>query len=90
MPITLKWLDLAPRSFESPAGRRDRAVDVLGIALGNGGEQFTGRGIMCLEAFAGCGIDPFAVDQHFFVGTVGIGMARGRDGLRYVHNVPLP
>ncbi len=62
--LPLERLDLAPRSLEGAAGRGDRAVDVLGIALGDGGEQFAGRRIMRLEFLAGGGVDPFAVDQH--------------------------
>ena len=37
--LPLKWLDLAPRPFEGAARGGDRAVDILGIALGDGREK---------------------------------------------------
>jgi hypothetical protein len=83
--LPLKGLDLAPWPFEGAAGGRDRAVDILGIALGDGGEQFSGGRVVRLEALAGCGVDPFAVDQHLLVGTIRIGMARHRYRLRHSH-----
>jgi hypothetical protein len=58
----LERLDLAPRSLEGTAGGRDRAVDVLGVAFCDRGEQLAGCRIERLELLAGCGIDPFAID----------------------------
>src|SRR6478752_5668039 len=60
-------------------------VDVLGVALGDGGEQFAGRWIVSLELLARGGIDPFAVDQHLLVGAIRIRMARDRNCLRDSH-----
>src|SRR4051794_35988695 len=78
---------LAPGPFERAARRRNRTVDVLRIAFGDGREQFASRRIMCLEALTRGGIDPFALDQHLLVGTVGIRMARERNGLGHSHDV---
>ncbi|MEA2869466.1 MAG: hypothetical protein QOE39_4181, partial [Bradyrhizobium sp.] len=62
--LPLERLDLAPWSFEGAARRGNRAVDVFRVAFGNGREQFAGGGVVRLEALAGSGVDPFAVDQH--------------------------
>jgi hypothetical protein len=43
--LPLKGLYLAPGPLESAAGGADRAVDILGITFGDGGEQFAGRRI---------------------------------------------
>ena len=83
--LPFERLDLAPRPFEGAARRRHRAVDILGIALGDGREQFAGGGIVGLEALAGGGVDPFAVDQHLLVGAIRIGMAGDRNCLCYSH-----
>ena len=83
--LPLEWPYLAPRSLEGAAGGGYRTVDVLGVALGDGGEQFAGRWIMSLELLARGGIDPFAVDQHLLVGTIRIRMARDRNCLRDSH-----
>ncbi|MHC2305161.1 hypothetical protein ACVIJ1_001631 [Bradyrhizobium elkanii] len=83
--LPLERLHLAPGPFERAARRRDRTVDVLGIALGDRREQLTGGGIMRLEFLAGGGVDPFAVDQHLLVGAIGIRMARDRNSLRNSH-----
>ncbi|MGY4422769.1 hypothetical protein ACVWY2_005218 [Bradyrhizobium sp. JR6.1] len=81
----LERLHLAPGPFERAARRCNGTVDVLGIALGDGGEQFTGCGVMGFECLAGGGVDPFAVDQHLLVGAIGIRMARDRNSLRDSH-----
>ena len=83
--LALERLDLAPRSFEGAARGGDRAVDVLGIALGDRGQQLAGGRIVGLEALAGGRIDPFAVDQHLLVGAIRIRMTRDRYRLRYCH-----
>ncbi len=83
--LPLERLHLAPRPFEGAPRRRNRAVDVLGVALGDGREQFTGGGVVGFEFLAGGGVDPFAVDQHLLVGAVGIRMARDRNCLRNSH-----
>ena len=51
--LPLERLDLAPRPLEGAARRGNRAIDVLRIALGNRGKQFTGSGIEGLEGLAG-------------------------------------
>ncbi len=79
--LPLERLDLAPRALEGAARRRDRAVDVLGIALGDGREQLAGGGIVGFEFLAGGGVEPLAVDQHLLVGAVGVRMARDRNCL---------
>ena len=83
--LPLEWLHLAPRPLEGAARGGDRAVDVLGVALGDDGEQFAGGRIARLELLARRGIDPFAIDQHLLVGTIRIGMARDRNCLRDGH-----
>src|SRR5882762_5821018 len=83
--LPLIRLDLAPGSLEGTAGCCDRAVDILGIAFGHRCEQFAGGRIVGLESLAGRRVDPFAVDQHLFVGTVRIRMARNRNRLRHSH-----
>src|SRR5262249_50248769 len=45
-------LELAPWPFERLARRGDRAVDVLGVALRDGSEQFAGSGIAALKMLA--------------------------------------
>ena len=83
--LPLERLDLAPRPFEGAASGGDRAVDVLRVALGDRRQQFAGGGIVGLEALAGGGVDPLAVDQHLLVGPVGERMARDRNSLRHSH-----
>src|SRR5262249_20128995 len=78
-------LDLAPGALEGAPRGSHRAIDVLGIALRDRREQFAGRGIERLERLAGSGVHPFAVDEHFLVGTIRIRMARDRNRLRHSH-----
>jgi hypothetical protein len=83
--LPLIRLDLAPRTLECAAGGGDRAVDVLGVALGHRRQQLAGRGVMRLEFLAGRGVDPVAVDQHLLVGSVRVRMARDRNCLGDSH-----
>jgi hypothetical protein len=83
--LPLIRLDLAPRPFEGATGGGDRKVDILGIAFGHYRQQLAGGGIVGLESLAGCGIDPFAVDQHFLVGAIRVGMACHWYRLRHSH-----
>src|SRR5215472_602258 len=62
--------------LEGAAGSGNSAVDVLGIAFGDGREHLTGGRIERLELLPRGSIDPFGVDQHFRVGTIRIGMTR--------------
>jgi hypothetical protein len=50
--LALIGLEPAPGPFEGLAGRRYRAVDVLGLALGDRRQQFTGCRIAALEALS--------------------------------------
>ncbi len=86
--LALVRLDLAPRPLEGPARSRNRGVDVLLIAFGNGGQQFAGGGIAGLKRLAGCGVHPLAIDQHFFVAAVGIGVTIDRNRLSLSHGEP--
>ncbi|MGY4433468.1 hypothetical protein ACVWWO_005945 [Bradyrhizobium sp. F1.13.1] len=83
--LPLERLDLAPGPFEGAASGSDRTVDIFLVALGNGCEQFAGRGVMGLEALAGGSIDPLPVDQHLLVGPVGERVARDWNSLRHSH-----
>src|SRR4029077_21144442 len=85
--LALIRLELAPRPFERLACRSDCAVDVFGVALRHGGEQFAGRGIAAFKMLAGRGVPPFAVDEHLFVGAVRIRMAAHWNGFSLGHAV---
>ena len=42
----------------------DGAVDVLGVALGDVGEDVAGRRVVDVESLSGGGLHPVAADQH--------------------------
>src|SRR3546814_14763036 len=62
--LALERLHPAPRALEGAAGRCYGAVYVLGVALGDGGENLSGGGVVAFEGLAAGGVDPFPVDQH--------------------------
>ena len=59
------WRHPAPRAvLERGTGRADRAVDVLGVALGDARQSLAGRGVRGLERLARRRIGPLAVDEQ--------------------------
>ena len=65
-PAAFGGSHLRPRAaIEGRAGGVDGAIDVLFLAFGDASEDVAGGGIVAVERFAGRGVHPLAVDQHF-------------------------
>ena len=83
--LALIGFEFAPRSLECRPRCGDRAVDILLVALRDGGEQIAGRRVAALEGLAGRGAHPFAVDQHALDFAIGIRIPDGFDRLWHCH-----
>jgi hypothetical protein len=77
--LALIRFEFAPGAFERFPGCCHRTIDILRVPFRHGRQQFTCRRITTFEALAGCGIEPFAADQHLLERAVSIGVARRRN-----------